>query len=265
MHHLTPSFLLALFVLGCGGGGVALGTGGAGGAGTSSSSSSSSGATSTSSSSSSTSTSTSASSSSSATSASSASSSTSTSAGGDAGLPLPGDCHADADCPGGACVPVTPGGFTVCQVPPVKATVCSSPLDQCCAALPCPGNVPCYAGPLVPICAGVAMEPHNQCAVDQCTQDADCADGQLCAPAGTLGLEIRACLPAGCKLDADCNVSPGGACAPVAEPCCGTIAGLYCVYPGGGCRKNADCPSNQYCQVTGDSAACVPGGPLCPL
>lgn len=146
----------------------------------------------------------------------------------------------------------------------MKAAICESPLDQCCPDKACPNNEPCYGGPLVPICAGIIMEPHNQCAVDQCTQDADCAQGQVCAPAGTLGRKIRACLAAGCKVDADCNAAPGGVCAPVQEPCCGVAAGLYCVYPGGGCRSNTDCPGGQYCEIDGKQAVCKDGAPACP-
>ena len=108
------------------------------------------------------------------------------------------------------------------------------------------------------------MAPHNQCAVDQCTKDADCATGQVCGLAGALGAEIRACLQAGCKVDGDCAARAGGTCAPVSEPCCGVNAGLYCVYPGGGCRKNADCPATQYCRITGVAAACQTGAPVCP-
>jgi hypothetical protein len=162
-------------------------------------------------------------------------------------------------------VALTPGGFRVCQTPPQKATVCGVPaLDQCCAGMPCADNAPCYAGPLVPLCAGIPMPAHNQCAVDQCSQDADCAAGQLCGLAGTLGAEIRSCVPAACKVDGDCAASAGGVCAPVNEPCCGVSAGLSCVYPIGGCRRNDDCGPMAYCQVTGAAATCQTGSPVCP-
>lgn len=189
--------------------------------------------------------------------------SSSTGAGGGA-MSAHGDCASDGDCPGGACVELTPGGFRVCQTPPEKATICGSAFDQCCAGMPCPNNEPCYTGPLVPYCAGIPMEPYNQCAVDQCAQDADCASGQICGVAGTLGQLIRACVPAGCKTDADCAAAPGGICAPITEPCCNTFAGLYCVYPDVGCRSNADCDPSSFCQITGSSATCQPGGPVCP-
>jgi hypothetical protein len=186
--------------------------------------------------------------------------------GSDAGLPPPGgDCATDAECPGGHCVAVTAGGFRVCQIPPAPAAGCGSALDQCCPNQPCPGGEACLPGPLVPVCAGVAMEPHNQCAADQCSDDKDCGSSQICALAGTLGLGIRACLPASCKLDADCTAAVGGVCVPVQDPCCNNVAGLFCRYPGTGCRKNGDCPSAQFCDTSSGIAVCTTGGPLCPL
>jgi hypothetical protein len=269
---------LALSV-GCGSSGLPVGVGGGqsgtGGAPVTSSSSAT-GASSTASAATSTGGSTTAASSSaSSTSSASSSASASSSGGLDGGVMSSGDCTTDADCPGGKCVGVTPGGFRVCQVAPDKAVTCDSPgLDQCCPTMgvTCPNNAPCYAGPLLPFCAGIPMQPHNQCAVDQCTQDADCTSGQICTLAGTLGRKIRACMTASCKLDADCVADPGGICAPVMEPCCGVVAGLFCVYPNSGCRSNADCPPlspqmPRYCQpdATTGVAACQSGGPICPV
>jgi len=112
---------------------------------------------------------------------------------------------------------------------------------------------------------------HNQCGADQCEKDIDCAPNQICGLAGTLGLQIRACVTAYCKIDADCEAYPGGLCAPVREPCCGTSAGLYCVYAGhGGCRSDADCPPtsaepSRYCApATDGTATCQTGTPVCP-
>jgi hypothetical protein len=109
------------------------------------------------------------------------------------------------------------------------------------------------------------MEPHNECAADQCSADKDCGANQICAPAGTLGLRIRACLSAACKTNADCTAAVGGVCAPVQEPCCNTVAGLFCRYPGNGCRKNGDCPSPQFCDTSSGVAVCATGAPACPL
>ncbi len=205
---------------------------------------------------------------SSASSSSSVSASSSSSAGGGSG-----DCHSDSDCPSDHCLAVTPGGFRVCAVPPVKATGCTSPLDLCCpATMTCPDQEPCYVGPLVPVCAGTVMPPHNQCGADQCAKDVDCAPGQVCAPAGTLGLEVNACVYAHCKVDTDCTAHSGGVCAPVMEPCCAATAGLFCTYSSmGGCRTSYDCPAlpnepMRYClpDPTSGTATCVAGAPVCP-
>jgi hypothetical protein len=201
-------------------------------------------------------------------------SSSSTSGTGGSATSSSGDCESSSDCTGGGqCVAVTPGGYLVCLAPPAMATTCTSLLDQCCPTTnPCPDSELCYQGPLVPVCAGTLMAPHNQCAVDQCSQDADCTGAQICALAGTFGLEIRACVAAYCKLDTDCTAHAGGLCAPAQDPCCSAYDGLFCVYPDdGGCRSNADCPAitghpSRYCMpdpVTG-IASCQDGGPVCP-
>jgi hypothetical protein len=115
------------------------------------------------------------------------------------------------------------------------------------------------------------MPHHNVCGVDQCAKDVDCAPGQICAPAGALGLEIRACLAAHCKVDADCAAHAGGVCAPVLAPCCNAAAGLFCTYPGlGGCRRNTDCAPRPdhptFCFPDPDAgvASCQNGSPTCP-
>jgi hypothetical protein len=293
MRLLPCSFLVGSAVLGCsagadgprfGAGGASIGAGGgAGGTSTTTTSfttstwgaggsvSTTTGTTGTTTAAS-TSSSTSASSSSSGSPSSSGSSSSSSSSSGSDGGSS-GDCQSDADCAGGPCVAVTPGGFEVCVVPPVKATSCTNAGDLCCpSSHPCPDQEPCYVGPLVPVCAGTPVAPHNQCGVDQCTKDVDCAPSQICAPAGTLGLAINACVFAYCKVDADCAAHPGGVCAPVTAPCCAASAGLFCDYPSdGGCRGAADCPAlpnapNRYCapDPTSGTAACQIGAPLCP-
>src|SRR5262249_30646036 len=142
-----------------------------------------------------------------------ANSSASSSSGGS------GSCQSDTDCPGGSCLALTPGGYRVCVVPPVQATTCTSSYDQCCPSTKnlCAAGAPCYAGPLVPLCTGAPMAMHNQCGVDQCAKDLDCAPGQICVPAGAFGFEIRACFDAYCKVDADCTAHAGGVCAPVQD------------------------------------------------
>lgn len=177
-----------------------------------------------------------------------------------------GDCQSSADCYGQPCLEVTPGGYRQCQRPTNPPEPCTtSGYDQCCpdGSVTCPNSEACVLGPLQPYCGGVMMQPGNVCAVDQCQSDADCGSSSICAPAGTLGVQVKACVYAACKTDADCTAHSGGSCAPVADACCGTVYSLHCVYPGG-CRSNADCPGG-YCATNGQSTSCQSGSPACPL
>ena len=191
------------------------------------------------------------------------SSTTSSGTGGSSGNS--GDCNTDADCPGSACVEITPGGFRVCRVDFPEATMCVEPtLDECCTTADCPMGT-CMAQPLVPYCGGPQPLEYNVCAVDQCSSDAECGDSNICAPAGTLGRKVAACAFSGCKLDTDCGAEAGGICAPVTDPCCSNPTGLFCVYPSDGCRSSSECADGSYCSVDADGRAlCVPGFPACP-
>jgi hypothetical protein len=163
-----------------------------------------------------------------------------------------GDCMTDADCGSGACAPVTPGGYRVCLEMPPEATSCSPPLNgttQCCKSADCKQGK-CYSTKSVPRCAGPA-QIYNECAVDTCTSDAQCANElfpPICIPAGAFGYPTRTCFAAYCHTDADCTAQPCGVCAPITGPCCSFPAGLACVYPGG-CTKNADCGPNKACMI----------------
>ncbi len=196
-----------------------------------------------------------------------ASSTTSASTSGSGGAPSDsGDCTTNAQCPGSKCVEIFPGGFRVCADVLVEATTCSQPgFDQCCGStMPCPGGQHCYESPLEPYCGGAQMLPHNQCAMDQCISDASCGAGSVCLVAAVLGRKERACFPAPCKYDDQCDDVAGGQCAPVADPCCGQATTLYCIYPGD-CRSNADC-GNGYCGIdpAKKRAVCTAAPPICP-
>jgi hypothetical protein len=198
-----------------------------------------------------------------------------TSAGGTGGggmgtggtVPNSGDCDGDDDCPGGTCVELAPGGFRVCVFPPMAATACTgSQLDECCTTDECTEGI-CYEAPLTPYCGGPAMQPHNECGVDQCDKNADCMMGNVggvCVPAGALEFKVAACMYAACKHDTDCTDEPGAICAVVSDPCCNNAAGLYCVYPSDGCRTAADCPGG-YCTTDTEKSFCMTGVPRCPL
>jgi hypothetical protein len=184
-----------------------------------------------------------------------------------------GDCQTDADCNGGQCVELTPGGYKVCAHIPPQATACTpSPLDECCTSADCKGGGKCYAASVFPYCGGPAFQPQNVCVTDQCTDDASCnGDGgagkpMICTPAGTVGSPARSCLTAYCHTDADCTARPGGACLLVHDPCCPYPDGLGCVYPGG-CVRSADCGQGTFCQLdrTTGTGKCVAGFPMCPV
>lgn len=175
------------------------------------------------------------------------------------GLHQSGDCtpgSADEVCPpdGSQCTELLPGGFRVCTLPAAEATQCTGQgFDMCCNSSECSEGA-CYSNNVIPGhgCGGAEPVDMNVCAVDQCQNDQDCQQGggsQICVPRGVQGSPIRFCMVAACRTDADCTAAPGGQCAPVANPCCGNSwMGLFCVYPGTGCRTSADC-QQQNCTV----------------
>ena len=182
------------------------------------------------------------------------------------GAPNSGDCNGDADCAGGKCVSLSPGGFRTCQVVVPLATTCDSGSDECCTdgTLPCVTGR-CVRGALDPHCGGALPVSANMCATLGCTTNADCNDNETCILAGTLDHLSNSCVPGGCRLDSDCKASPGGKCESVTPNCCSGALGLYCVYPTGGCRTNSDCPGG-HCFISADNvtAACVTGKGICP-
>ena len=105
------------------------------------------------------------------------------------------------------------------------------------------------------------------CAAPQCSVNADCmGNSAICAPAGLLDRKINTCLTGGCRRDEECKDIAGGKCEPVTSNCCNGPSGLYCVYPGKGCRSRADCAAGSTCQIvnqkTGEG---VTGAGVCAL
>ncbi|HEX7604338.1 MAG TPA: hypothetical protein VF316_22120, partial [Polyangiaceae bacterium] len=208
---------------------------------------------------------------------SSGSSSGSTSSSGSSGTSSSGtvsggDCATDADCNGGTCIELAPGGYKVCSKMPPEATMCQPPgppvMDQCCTSSDCKVGK-CYASTSLPYCGGPAMPLYNMFVADACATDKDCASNggppQLCAPAGAWGIPARFCALAFCHTSADCGAKAGGVCEPVANSCCSMPSGLACVYPGG-CNKDQDCGQNAHCAIGSQGeAACKPGDVGCPL
>lgn len=198
---------------------------------------------------------------------SSSSGSTTASSSGSSWTIPHGDCQTDADCSGGTCTPITPGGYQVCVSTVTEAMGCQGGgFAQCCTSADCGTSGKCYPTSELQFCGGAAP-PENGCAADACKADSDCDKGQICTPAGAFGLAARACLAAFCKTDADCTAKPGGACILVgSNPCCSHEApsGLGCAYPGG-CTTDADCPGGA-CTLgipSGVSVCGAPHGP-CP-
>lgn len=183
---------------------------------------------------------------------------------GGSGILPTGDCESSAECGGAECLELTPGGWQSCVERPVEATSCQEPsYDECCHSGQCESGS-CLVAPVVPYCGGPQPLEYNVCATDQCTSDSDCADwGGICLPAPMLGRKVRACMYAACQVNADCTKEPGGYCAPVQDPCCGSPSGLYCVYPSNGCRSDGDCASG-WCVPTEDEGICQAEPPACP-
>jgi hypothetical protein len=184
--------------------------------------------------------------------------------------PPAGDCTTDADCHGGTCAPLTPGGYLVCLNVPPPATPCPTSLgNECCTSADCTQGKKCLPNKSFPNC-GKGEPLANLCAHDFCTTDAQCVAGantgpQICNPAGAVGFPVRTCFTAYCRTDADCTAHPCGACLPIPGTCCAVSDGLACVYPGG-CSKSTDCGQGDACQIdpmTGTSA-CLPAPP-CPI
>lgn len=97
-----------------------------------------------------------------------------------------------------------------------KATLCASTLglDQCCDSVPCPNGEPCLVGPLVPICAGVPIRTTTSVPPTSAPRTPTARRARSAARGRARASRSRACLGAGCKLDADCAAAPGGVCAP---------------------------------------------------
>ncbi len=182
----------------------------------------------------------------------------------------PGDCKTDANCNGGQCLELTPGGYRVCASTPLEVTSCGSQDPQpfpneCCQSSECAEGI-CVAGPGPTYCGGPAIEPYNYCAVDACQSSADCdaVPNGVCFPAGSYGFPAATCVAGGCQVDADCKEEADGRCLLHQDQCCGSPS-LVCVYADG-CVKNADCPeATPNCLVEDGRGVCSATPQACPL
>ncbi len=180
----------------------------------------------------------------------------------DPGCLVAGDCGA-----GESCIRVVPDGYGRCAVPAVEATSCVAgpPGDECCSTAACSSGacIPTTSYPSGP-CGGGGADVTNKCLSDACSTDADCAAGEVCAPAGIAG-PVRTCLNVSCEHDADCSAEAGGKCVWIAGGCCGGVGSgwdfrpgtLACAYPDGGCQSDAaDCPTGEFCVIDAGRAHC---------
>jgi hypothetical protein len=141
------------------------------------------------------------------------------------------------------------------------------PPNECCKSGDCPGTGQgCYPASALEFCGG-ALPNFNKCVADECSVDADCGTGSICAPTGAFGYPKRNCVKAYCLTDTDCSAKPGGFCAPIGFNMCCSLqlpTALGCAYSDG-CAKDSDCP-NGTCQLdmaTG-KGVCGPKSPGCP-
>lgn len=191
-------------------------------------------------------------------------------AGADGGAPGTGSftpdhgCRSTSECGEFTCLRFGDGPG-VCRTPREPETECRFTVsrNECCSSSEC-SEGQCFAV-TTPVgeCLGTAgADTWNQCRVDECTSDDDCAGG-LCTPPGYGN--GRSCITAACARDEDCTAEPGGACALMPLGCCGYRVGsaptrgpeqIRCVYPSDDCQKDGDCATGQYCVLVDGRARC---------
>jgi hypothetical protein len=179
-------------------------------------------------------------------------------------------CRSSSDCPDS-----TPSCFRfgdgpgVCRSPSEPVTVCEqhSRPNECCPGSEC-SEGQCFTVTRAQLQCSLSagFDQRNECVVDECDSDADCAGG-FCTPAGFA--PGRSCVPAACSRDEDCTAEPGGACVYLDLGCCESRVGgaptrdasIACVYPSDGCQLDSllgsDCASGEHCVVREGRARCA--------
>jgi hypothetical protein len=135
-----------------------------------------------------------------------------------------------------ACGRSSPSGRTASSGAPASSAPYTG--SACSSDRECTGN----GSDPTPYCRG------NQCGIDECLVDADCASGTVCvcgsdAGWGTLFLR-NVCVAASCRIDADCG--PNGYCSP-SRGYCGSVNGFNCHTPQDTCidpAKDCGCGGN---------------------
>jgi hypothetical protein len=198
-------------------------------------------------------------------------------------VPMHDRCSTNADCPGGTCERLSPGGVRVCASPPPAPQPCVDagqqlPFSDAC----CPNDNRCGASRcvLATFCGGPFVNPHNECATDECTQNSDCGPRGICLPIGVGDPSRRTCLTGNaCLTNADCNAAPSGACVMPGTigpkdqcegwACFGSNGGtanpLVCVY-GGSCADDRECGADRHCDgsILGGSFCAQGSRTVCP-
>jgi hypothetical protein len=186
------------------------------------------------------------------------------------GVPYLG-CLGAGDCAGADCVPIT-DGFSACAY---RQRELDAGLDPGRYG-ECGPDQPCETGTCLTLstaaanrCTPGGFDITSSCIGDECSSDADCPNGGLCAPAGVAGTSKlsafprRRCLTATCKSNADCTAKPGGICGMIRDECMPITvqqwgfrdARVACIYPDG-CTTNSGCSAG-YCDVLDGAATCL--------
>jgi hypothetical protein len=94
----------------------------------------------------------------------------------------------------------------------------------------CASESECTAGPGGHCTRFTPLDEVEQCLYDECYEDGDCADGQVCECGGAVaGAAWNRCVQSGCSVDADCGRERR--CAPSPNEQCGPtfpIKGYFC-------------------------------------
>jgi hypothetical protein len=147
-------------------------------------------------------------------------------------------------CTGGGSLSLPGSRPTALACPATPNYSTAGPADVSCATL-----ADCQdAGPAAyfQACRG------GKCAIDPCLTDSECPSGDVCVCATEIGggnaIHTNACVPAQCRVNADCGRSVG-LCSPT-RGYCGGVLGYYCHSAADSCITDADCcdASNPSCQ-----------------
>jgi hypothetical protein len=112
------------------------------------------------------------------------------------------------------------------------------------------------------ICGAAPPDEINICRFDQCYRGADCADDEVCIPAGFRGDLFNRCVRATCRITAECDAQPGGQCRILsAGTNCAGEPIFVCTYPEDECRTDRDCLEGWRCVVGNAGISCQEATP----